>query len=97
MADLHPQTPLERRINAILGELVAAQRQLLRGSPADRKLLASNGASITYWQSKLRQYATNGRELPLESTAPKREVMQRASGGQCGPRIQRDPTSGGRE
>ena len=60
MVESHPQTPMEKRINAILGELIA-QRQLLRGSPADRTLLASNGASIAYWQSKLRKAAPDGR------------------------------------
>jgi hypothetical protein len=54
MVDPHPQTAMEKQINAILGDLIA-QRRLLQGSPADRALLASNGASIAYWQSKLRQ------------------------------------------
>jgi len=43
-------------MNAILGDLIA-QRRLLRESPADRALLAANGASIAYWESKLRRAA----------------------------------------
>ncbi len=65
MLNLDPQTPMERRINAILGELIA-QRQLLRGSPANHTLLASNGASIAYWHSKLHQ-AAPGVEAALPS------------------------------
>ena len=56
MVDPHRQAPMQKRINAILGELIA-QRQLLESSPVDRTLLASNGASIAYWQSKLREAA----------------------------------------
>ena len=47
-----PQAPTPKRIQAILGDLIA-QRQLLQGSPADRTLLAANDASIAFWQSKL--------------------------------------------
>lgn len=61
MADPHlPQPPTERSINAILGDLIA-QRQLLRSSPVARELLAANGASIAYWQSKLRETTTRQR------------------------------------
>ena len=48
-----PQAPTKNRINAILGDL-SAQRKLLEASPLSRELLAANGASIAYWQSKLR-------------------------------------------
>lgn len=61
MAEPHlSQAPTEKSINAILGDLLA-QRQLLRDSPAARELLAANGASIAYWQSKLREMATTRR------------------------------------
>ena len=81
MADPHPQTPMEKRINAILGELIA-QRRLLQGSPTDRTLLASNGASIAYWQSKLRQAAAEGREQPR----PPRVTLGGMDRGQGRPR-----------
>ena len=68
MVDLQRQTPMQKRINAILGELIA-QRQLLQNSPADRTLLASNGASIAYWQSKLRGGAESAASGPQELIA----------------------------
>jgi hypothetical protein len=61
MVESHPpQAPTEKSINAILGDLIA-QRQLLRNSPLDRKLLAANGASIAYWQERLRRNAAGAR------------------------------------
>jgi hypothetical protein len=61
MVDPHlPKPPTERSINAILGDLIA-QRQLLRDSPGARELLAANGASIAYWQSKLRDASRSAR------------------------------------
>jgi len=53
MADSHPaHAPSEKRINAILGDLIA-QRRLLQGSPVDPLLIAANSATIAYWESKL--------------------------------------------
>lgn len=64
MADRDPaQAPTEKRINAILGDLIA-QRQLLESSPVTRELLAANGASIAYWQSKLRHASAQHRPRP---------------------------------
>ena len=62
MVDPHrPQAPTDKRvINAILADLIA-QRHLLQGTPAARELLAANGASIAYWQSKLRHAAPDPR------------------------------------
>ena len=80
MLNLDPQTPMERRISAILGELIA-QRQLLRGPPANHTLLASNGASSAYWHSKLHQ-AAPGVEAALPSrlvSASPRKAVCRAS------------------
>lgn len=52
--------PTEKSINAILGDLIA-QRQLLRNSPLDRRLLAANGASIAYWKSRLSHMSAGDR------------------------------------
>jgi hypothetical protein len=61
MVHAHPSQPSsEKHIRAILGDLVA-QRRLLRQSPVDPAVVAANGASIAYWQSKLRRSAAGQR------------------------------------